>query len=137
MNENNSTQVRLTAWKTQIDVMEVKIKVDEREYCEVLTKLFNNKREYPKDFIDIYNCFGSNLITFVINLTHYDGGDTDNRQDTIDHILRFANSCCNYEAEVNHTIGKAYLYEVDEYRSKIEYFDEKDNFYFNYITMEM
>lgn len=135
MNGNNSTQVCLKAWKTTIDTMEVVIDVDGREYCEVLTALFNNKRENRKDIIDLYNNWGSNKITLVINLTHYGDGDAD-MKDTIRHILDWIESICNYNSKVEYTLGKAYLYEVDEYQSKIEYFDKEDNFYFNYVVLE-
>lgn len=135
MNENKSTQVNLIAWKTPIEVMEVKVDVEETEYCNTLVRMFNNKREHKKSIIDLYNTWANNTITFVVNLNYYENGNAD-RNDTIEHIVHWANVMCNYKGKVEYTIGKGYLYEVDEYRSKIEYFDKDDNYQYNFIKDE-
>lgn len=139
MKENDYVQVRLDAWKTRIEVMEVKIKgISDDDYCEVLTRLFNNKRDNHRDILDLYNTYINNNITVVINLSNYHDGSYGTKEEDIDHLIKWIKSMCGYKdgIEVSYTIGKGYLWEVDEYRSNIKPFDENEEYQYNFIKGE-
>lgn len=137
MKNNNYVDIILHAWKTKIEVMEVKITdIDNDIYCEVLTRLFNNQREYRKSILEINNYYNSNDIILLINLDNYIENSHNTREDNIEHLIEWTKSMCNYQAEISYEIKQGYLYEIDEYKSNINYFDNKDNFYYNFIRGE-
>lgn len=139
MKENDYIQVKLDAWKTRIKVMEVEITgISDKTYCEVLTRLFNNQREHSKDILELRNYYGSNRITLLINLSNYCENSFNSREEYIGHIIDWIKSMCFYEdgIKVEYTLGNGYVWNIDEYRSKIEYFNDKEEHIYNFIRGE-
>lgn len=139
MKENDCVQVKLDAWKTRIEVMEVEITgISNKTYCEVLTRLFNNQREHSKDILELRNYYGSNRITLLINLSNYCEDSYNSKEENIEHIIDWVKSMCFYEdgIKVEYTLAKGCVWNIDEYRSNIKYFNEKEEFIYNFIRGE-
>lgn len=139
MKENDYVQVKLDAWKTRIEVMEVEITgISDKTYCEVLTRLFNNQREHKQSILELINYYGNNRITLMINLSNYREHSYNSKEEDIEHIVDWVKSMCFYEdgIKVEYTLGNGYVWNIDEYRSKIEYFNEKEEYIYNFIRGE-
>ena len=139
MKENDYVQVKLDAWKTRIEVMEVEITgISDKTYCEVLTRLFNNQREHKQSILELINYYGNNRITLMINLSNYREHSYNSKEEDIEHIIDWVKSMCFYEdgIKVEYTLGNGYVWNIDEYRSKIEYFNEKEEYIYNFIRGE-
>lgn len=139
MKENDYVQVKLDAWKTRIEVMEVEITgISDKTYCEVLTRLFNNQREHKQSILELINYYGNNRITLMINLSNYREHSYNSKEEDIEHIIDWVKSMCFYEdgIKVEYTLGNGYVWNIDEYRSKIEYFNDKEEYIYNFIRGE-
>ena len=98
MKENDCVQVKLDAWKTRIEVMEVEITgISDKTYCEVLTRLFNNQREHKQSILELINYYGNNRITLMINLSNYREHSYNSKEEDIEHIIDWVKSMCFYE----------------------------------------
>lgn len=108
-------------------------------YEDVLTKLFNNKRE-EKDILEIQNYYNSDRITIYVNLTDYMKGgmyeETDEEvQDAIEHIKTWLTSGLDVSNDmVEHEIRKGYIYEIPSYMNNIKDL-VNDEFIENYVTL--
>lgn len=139
MKENECVQVKLDAWKTRIEVMEVDITgISNETYCEVLARLFNNQREHSKDILELRNYYGSNRITLLINLSNYRIDSYNSKEEDIEHIIDWVKSMCFYQdgIKVEYTLGNGYVWNIDEYKSNIRYFNDKEEFIHNFIRGE-
>jgi len=108
-------------------------------YEDVLTKLFNNKRE-EKDILEIQNYYNSNRITIYVNLTDYMKNalyeETDEEvQNAIEHIKTWLTSGLDVSNDmVEHEIRKGYIYEIPDYMNNIKDL-VNDEFIENYVTL--
>lgn len=124
----------LISYREEVDLVDFKINPTDDEYCEVLTCLFNNKRE-EKEIIDLYNCYGNNYITIVVNITEY-MKDFEDKQDAISHIKSWLNNFMK-DNDINNIDvyeHKGAIYHIDEYGSKVPYENEQGEFIRNYYT---
>ena len=118
-------QKTLISYRKVVDVVRFTIKPTDEEYCEVLTCLFNNKRD-QKEILEVYNYYGSNKISVVVNLTDYTtynyyDDDKEAEADAIAHIKRWLNMFMRDNDENNIEVyrSKASIYYIDEYSSKL------------------
>lgn len=113
-------QKNLVSYRKVVDVVRLTISPTNEEYCEVLTKLFNNQRE-EKEILEVYNYYDNNQITIVVNLTDY-ARDFETKEEAIAHIKRWLNSFMRDNDEDNISVyeTKASIYYIDEYSSKLE-----------------
>lgn len=128
-------QKRIVAYKSNIEVLVIEIKPNGKEYCETLTKLFNNKRE-ERCILNIINYSGCNDISVEINLTQYlEESYGKTKEDAIEHLKKWIDSMMNYDndGEITTRIKKAHLYVIDEYSSKIPY-EENGEYIDRYYT---
>lgn len=123
----------LIAYREVVELVDFKINPTDEEYCEVLTALFNNKRE-EKEIIDLYNCYANNYITMVVNITEYKEA-YDSKQDAIVHIKNWLNHFMR-DNDINNIKvyeHKGAIYHIDEYGSKVLY-EIDGEFVSNYYT---
>lgn len=118
-------QKNLISYRKVVDVVRFTINPTDEEYCEVLTCLFNNKRD-TKEILEVYNYYASNKITIVVNLTdyakdNYYDDDEEAKKDAIAHIKKWVNNFMRDNDENNIEVyeSKACIYYIDEYSSKL------------------
>lgn len=118
-------QKNLISYRKVVDVVRFTINPTDEEYCEVLTCLFNNKRD-EKDILEIYNYYGSNKISIVVNLTdyaesNYYDDEQEAKEDAIAHMKRWINNFMKDNDENNIEVyeNKACIYYIDEYSSNL------------------
>lgn len=79
---------------------------DNKEYCEVLTKLFNNKRD-EKSIIELVNYYENNRITVAVDLDEY-GSEAEDKGEK--HILDWMQSLGNDIELVSNRVENARIY---------------------------
>lgn len=124
----------IISYREVVDTVSFEINPTDEEYSEVLTCLFNNKRDNREEILDLWNYWGSNSITIKINMTKY-AEDFESEDQAIDHIKNWLNNFMR-DNDVNNIIvthGKAAIYHIDEYGSKIPY-EENGEYITNYYT---
>lgn len=139
-------EILLKSYRKEIEVLVLTMEVptydynDERrqwfpKYEDVLLKFFNNMRD-DRSILRIENYYDSNEITLIVNLTRYLEESYSNREECIKHLKEWFKSGCDIaDEDVKVEIGKAYLYEVPEYRNKIVSF-ENETYIRNFIDWE-
>ena len=120
-------QKNLVSYRKVVDTVRLTLNVpDNKEYYEVLTALFNNKRE-NKEILEVYNYYGNNKITLVVNLTDYAEDNyhetvEEAKEEAIKHLKRWVNCFMRDNDENNIEVyqSKASIYYIDEYSSKLQ-----------------
>ena len=103
--------MRTEVFKEDHDILMICLNVPNEIYCEVLTKLFNNKRD-NKSIIDLHNYYGDNNITMAIDLDTY---EARNKEEAKKHLLEWTKSIGTELKFIDN--------EWQEFNSTIEQFD--------------
>ena len=120
-------QKTLISYRKVVDTVRFTLNVpNNEEYYEVLTALINNKRE-NKEILEVYNYYDNNKISLVVNLTDYAENNyhdsiEEAKEEAIAHIKRWVNNFMRDNDENNIEVyqGKASIYYIDEYSSKLQ-----------------
>ena len=141
-------EVMLKSYRREIEVLILTLEVpyyqdtETRQhfltYEEVLTRLFNNKRE-EQEVLEIRNYYDNNKITVCINLTDYmDHGyyDENKRKECIEHIKSWLTSGIDVSGDmVEQEVRKGYIYSIPDYMNNIRSI-VNDEFVENYVILE-
>ena len=143
-------EIRLKAYKQQIRVLSLTIDIptyandDKRKnyfysYEDVLTKLFNNKRE-DKDILQIQNYYDDNRITIRINFTSYMENSGEDEDDVINHLKRWLSSNVDVSNDdIETDINEGYIYTIEAYDNNIIMFKKNNNDFervYNFVNFE-
>ena len=95
------------------EILYIDLKVPSEIYCEVLTKLFNNKRDNAREFLRLSNYWNSNILTVAFDLTEYSQNNRASINDSVEHLKNWMLSIGTELKKIGNT--------YKEYNSTIEY----------------
>ena len=95
------------------EILYIDLKVPSEIYCEVLTKLFNNKRDNAREFLRLSNYWNSNILTVAFDLTEYSQNNRASINDSVEHLKNWVLSMGTELKKIGNT--------YKEYNSTIEY----------------
>ena len=103
-------------------------------YEDTFLKVHNNMRE-DDTILEINNYYGSNVIEIKIDFTNYMKSSPSTRDEAVDHLKNwFAGMHDINREDIKARFNKGYIYEVDEFENKFEYYDRsKDEPINNFI----
>lgn len=140
-------ELRLKAYRKEVEVLTLEMDVpyyedaEKRMMCgtyeDTFLKVHNNMRE-DDTILEVNNFYGSNVIELKIDFTRYMNesvSSSTTREEAVEHLKNwFAGMHDIKRDDIKVRFNKGYIYEIDEWENKFEYYDkDKDEPINNFV----